>query len=81
MTGHAAPAGPAGPTTLTTLSTLTELEAVAADWEALHARAGAGNPFLSHGWLTARSDPAGCAQLVMSRVVKLAHAMPRRTTT
>jgi CelD/BcsL family acetyltransferase involved in cellulose biosynthesis len=33
------------------LTTLAELEAIGMDWEALRARAGAGNPFLAHGWL------------------------------
>ena len=41
------------PATLHTLTTLAELEATGADWAALHARAGAANPFLAHGWLAA----------------------------
>jgi CelD/BcsL family acetyltransferase involved in cellulose biosynthesis len=35
------------------LTSPAELEAVAADWHALHARVGGGNPFLAHGWLVA----------------------------
>jgi CelD/BcsL family acetyltransferase involved in cellulose biosynthesis len=35
------------------LTTLAQLEAVADDWDSLHVRAGGGNPFLAHGWLTA----------------------------
>jgi CelD/BcsL family acetyltransferase involved in cellulose biosynthesis len=33
------------------LTTLAELGEVAAEWDDLRARAGAGNPFLAHGWL------------------------------
>jgi CelD/BcsL family acetyltransferase involved in cellulose biosynthesis len=40
------------PLTVQILTTLEELETVAADWDALQARAGAG-PFLAHAWLTA----------------------------
>ena len=74
--------GPPPPPTLRVLTTMAELEAVAADWDALHARAGAGNPFLAHGWLVAYwrafGDRAGLRVVCVRAGDRLAAAAPVR---
>jgi CelD/BcsL family acetyltransferase involved in cellulose biosynthesis len=70
------------PLTVRVLTTLAELEAVAADWAALHARAGAENPFLAHSWLVAYwrafGDRTGLRVVCVRAGDRLAAAAPVR---
>jgi CelD/BcsL family acetyltransferase involved in cellulose biosynthesis len=74
--------GRPGPASVRILTTLAELEAVGADWEALRARVGFGNPFLAHGWLVsywrAFGDPSGLRVVCVRTGDRLAAAAPLR---
>lgn len=68
--------------TVSSLTTPAELDAVGADWDALHARAAAGNPFLTRGWLAAYwqafGDRAGVRVVCVRAGDRLVAAAPVR---